>query len=684
MDVRYPVNSASLIKSSLYTLFFAALALLFSSCDRNEYFKDKNYPLVETELISVSEKGVKVGGHILAEGEEKIVEKGFYFGYTPSDLVYKITTGNTSGYFTYFFDHDIPEGEVCLVRSYVKTADMVSYGNIVQFLSEGFQSREPEIYKINPETVINGEKVVLTGNFNSIVPDNITVFIDNSPVQEQECILPDSITFIPANLSTGLHSVFVKVSGVESNKLQLDIQGPVINAFYPMNGYDGTEVTITGHYFRVNPMVIFGELTVTPTFISDSLIRFNTPLTTLTGNITIGVKNVSEFVLAENDFFIDGHSVTGISKELAGYNDEVEIYGSGFIQGDRLSEVYLDNMKQDLISCTENKIVFKPSKVELETVVTVVNGEKSVNAGILYVEVPREVVSVFPNSFLMNGTGIGYNEKAYFGFGYDDSYFSNSWYSFEPATSEWTRLADCELADQPVLSFAMNGNIYIAAEYSHDEGYPDTFYIHKPEIYEYNIGSDSWQYMTSIPDFYELSRVSVQVAGNETYFMIEKSFYSLDQTGHHWVLRSSPKFRNNYSSTTSTAGFYLNGRLYWLVIYPNVSSGTATIDIHEYSFANDIWTQLDSKEIPDYPVVEITPFVLNNFGYLSGGRIATSSRDYSMKVLKFDPINLTITEVSEIPDQMNRYAVAVVGNTVYIGMGYSGNEINKFLWSFIP
>ena len=100
---------------------------------------------------------------------------------------------------------------------------------------------------------------------------------------------------------SGTVQVFVTSAGGTSNSLSFSYHSPSISALFPTNGptAGGTEVTITGINFTNAASVNFGFVSVPFTFISDTTIKFTTPSSSGTANVTVtsasGISNSLPF-----------------------------------------------------------------------------------------------------------------------------------------------------------------------------------------------------------------------------------------------------------------------------------------------------------------------------------------------------------------------------------------------------
>lgn len=118
------------------------------------------------------------------------------------------------------------------------------------------------------------------------------------------------------------------------------------------------------------------------------------------------------------------------------------------------------------------------------------------------------------------------NNKVYFGFGKDDSFFQNDWWEFNPGTNTWTRKADFPGSGRTgPFAFTIN-NMGVAGMGSDGSYTSDTWW--------YNTTADSWNYTCSFTDGGRRSVAAFGIA-NVGYMGTGKSgggskqdFYRLD------------------------------------------------------------------------------------------------------------------------------------------------------------
>ncbi|CAC5384283.1 unnamed protein product [Mytilus coruscus] len=112
----------------------------------------------------------------------------------------------------------------------------------------------PEIYKINPSSgpVNGGTLVTITGRFIGNANDNITIDFDGVRCHNVTVQTPyTNLTCVTGNNSASVSNISVSVHGIRSgsNSLSFSFQTPTISKFFPKNGIQSgnTTVTITGH-----------------------------------------------------------------------------------------------------------------------------------------------------------------------------------------------------------------------------------------------------------------------------------------------------------------------------------------------------------------------------------------------------------------------------------------------------
>ena len=226
----------------------------------------------------------------------------------------------------------------------------------------------------------------------------------------------------------------------------------------------------------------------------------------------------------------------------------------------------------------------------------------------------------FPGAGRGFSYGVVDNGKAYVGFGFNNflGYLDDLW-EYDPATDTWTQLASCPCLNRihPAM-VAVNGFIYVGLGGGENGNLGDWW--------EYDIANDSWSQKANFPDFQRhhpyyfgiddfvyvgLGHGTIPVNGWDVY----NDFFRYDPATDTWLEL------NNFPGEGRVAGtqFSHEGRGY-------VLSGQGEDHLHldygefyEYDPVSDSWFELNPH--PGSARWAPGSFVIDDFIYLTSGEI---------------------------------------------------------------
>ena len=193
------------IKIIIVLLFCISLG-----CEKGTELKDRNYPFITAEINSVNQNGVELTGKFLTVGSSDIKEFGFIWGSDESNLKYKIVIKEFTNEFKYSLNSDIVKDEKYFVKAYAINDDYTVYGNVVSFISKGFNLGNPEIQSFYPTKVTDSHQVNIIGNNFSFLKEKVKVTIDDFNCEILSCN-NDSIIFKVPPLSAGDKNIKVSI-----------------------------------------------------------------------------------------------------------------------------------------------------------------------------------------------------------------------------------------------------------------------------------------------------------------------------------------------------------------------------------------------------------------------------------------------------------------------------------------
>lgn len=223
-----------------------------------------------------------------------------------------------------------------------------------------------------------------------------------------------------------------------------------------------------------------------------------------------------------------------------------------------------------------------------------------------------------------SAVGFSINGKGYIGLGYggEDNALSalNDFYRYDPASNEWTRIADFPgEARWGAVAFSLGDYAYVGlGTRSTDKTYSD--------FYRYNPTSDSWSQVET-PFSYKKGDAFAFVIGDKAYVgggfsnnSLPEDFYSFD--GETWTaeedLNTDSYDARRYRSVAFTIGNY------GYVVSGRSSSGVVST-VWKYDPSNKSWS--DGSESLGSAREKAIGFSLNGVGYITTGVSGTSYLD---------------------------------------------------------
>jgi N-acetylneuraminic acid mutarotase len=174
---------------SIYLLFI--FLIILSSCDKDAEIGGKDYPyLITNEVTDITDMSVVFNGEIISTGEkEEITEYGFLWGTNEPKLdnsnkvVIKVPI--KTGGFSVKIDYNLYKDTEQTVRAYIKTNNLIVYGNEIKFTCNG--GIAAEISEINPLKGYVNSKVVIKGNNFGNQLDKVKVYFGDIEAEIDSC-----------------------------------------------------------------------------------------------------------------------------------------------------------------------------------------------------------------------------------------------------------------------------------------------------------------------------------------------------------------------------------------------------------------------------------------------------------------------------------------------------------------
>ncbi|HZK07592.1 MAG TPA: kelch repeat-containing protein [Bacteroidales bacterium] len=202
-------------------LFFTLLCLvLFQSCQKEAEIREKDYPyLITTEVSDITNTSVVFNGKIISTGNEEIIEYGFLWDTSEPEIetANKIALNNPAniGSYSAKISSNLIKDTEQLVRAYLKTNNLLVYGNTIKFTSNG--GLPAEITEIIPLKGYSSSKAVIKGNNFGNDKNEVAIYFGDKTVPVDSCSnnrivfrVPDIDTDIEEYITISIYNKQVK------------------------------------------------------------------------------------------------------------------------------------------------------------------------------------------------------------------------------------------------------------------------------------------------------------------------------------------------------------------------------------------------------------------------------------------------------------------------------------------
>jgi N-acetylneuraminic acid mutarotase len=468
-----------------------------------------------------------------------------------------------------------------------------SLGSGQNFIAYGFVWSEQEMPTLNSSRLlIAGD--VHEGEFSKIVNFDLingTVYYVRAFIQSTEFV-------------------------VYGNQVAFTSQGslpPAIVDFAPKEGFDGTEIAISGQNFSARSegnIVKIGELLCEVVLATDSLLKIKLPSTDLVGDYKVSIEVAGKTTVSDGIFTILGPRIRSISKSSGRVGDLLTIEGEYFDQ-EGYAQIYFGTPEQWVSNHSTPYVV---SSTQMECYLPdypYAVGKIELHASIN--NIPKRFV--LPGNFtilnswekISDTTPLEpYREAVRYGSAViGNSIFAvggKELYEFNTITKTWTKRQDFPGSYRfSGTCFSYEGKLF----YGFGEGYwPAPSCCGKWEnfndLWQYDPGTDSWVFLLNAP-FEPRSRMIQFVIGNTAYM----------------------GFGGAVGATT-----------------------TEFSDFWSFNIETSTWNQIPVPASVNTSFFHSTSFSVNEKGYIIG------LEEY-MDMWEFDPITSSWTQKADYPDDIH-------------------------------
>ena len=568
-----------------------ALPLFFITCDEKDEVTPRPYPSVKTHPVNeITSEAVTFDGELVSLSDG-VIDHGFYISQSstfPSFGTEKVSLGAASktGLFKGTLDQGMQEDIEYYARAYAKSKSHEVLGNVVKFKSLG--SKAPELFSISPATGTWGDQIVLKGTRFTTTAGRVIVKFDDIAASVQSVTKDSIVCIVPASLHNGPSTISVSVFGNVSKLVDaFQLKKPEVNSVTPQKAYPGTQVVITGKYFRIpKSEVLFGDVPAVVTKSTATQIEFTVPKTPQVGAVNFTVKAGTGNIFTTVPFEIFNPTVTDFSPKVATYRNTITITGQSLNPDSEVTRVKFGNVEAPVISITSTEIkVNVPDNLAGQTNVLSVTTEAGTTVfDELFRLFAPQITSVLPSDPLIVGD--------------TEITISGNYFAY---TGNVVTLGD------KLLSVQSEDPTKIVAD-----SYGNTFTEHNLDL----TVTTSGQSVTIDNAFYceWINRPSPQqlngsktslLINNELYFIaIGGSFFHYDQQENIWNSReSAPVFGYDQFTFSVNGKGYVGGGTY--------NGAQRSKEFYEYDPSTNQWTR--NNDVPfDEPSFG---FDVNNIAY---------------------------------------------------------------------
>jgi N-acetylneuraminic acid mutarotase len=648
------------------------------ACQREKY-TEKGIPEVETRGVTVMKDGAAFYGEILSDGGKNITEHGFLWGvdenpvFGGSDFIL-LGPHSGTGEYSATVSGAIEKDRVYYMRSFIKTADITSYGNIITFKGEG--SKPPVLKSVIPQSAVCGDTVIIKGENLTYIQSDCRVLFGNIAATILSAARDELMVIVPV-APEGSIKINVTVSGLRSvDALNFIMKMPLLTGFYPVTGTFGDVITLSGSNFSLdtsNIYVYFDNARARIVGSSRTYYRVEVPVGNDKSPASVKIKYFNYYAYG-NEFSLSQAVISDVSPRVCRPYETVVITGENFNPWPEGNVVRIGEVEAYVVSSTSTSItIMLPDGLTpgINTVsVTTINDTPVTWSGTIEVLVTWKKLSDFPASGRVAGSGFATGGKVYFGTGIEPELHSvKDFWEYDPATDTWTQKSNYPVIITYATGFSINGKGYFTL------GKSGSYFN---ALTQYDTENDTWTSMTPRPGPGSSMDSPGFVIDGNAYVPAAGTMYMYNPATDTWTAKSYPA---ELGYLGGPAAFSINGKGY-LGVGWMVERDCNIKDFYEYDPATDTWTRKAS--FPGILRGSATSFSLpNGKGYVMMG-YANELNTYLKDVWEYDPVEDKWTRLNDFPGSPRFGARAmVIGNDAYIMTGYGG-VYEKDLYRFSP
>jgi len=524
---------------------------------------------------------------------DTLVIEGHYFSSRSpivkiDNLIARIIRMNQDSIFA-----QIPMG----VKSKTSVVTLDNIGVITQ-AKDSFTLISPVITTLTPKTGTYGDEVTVTGKNFLKCPKTITVYFDKVPAifhvvdnQTIRVTIPNEINKSPCSITVTMNNQPVQSAD------QYSLLPMTVTDFSPKTVLTGATITITGSNF--SPVASGNRVTIGG-------------VRTLAKTVT---KNSLEVIVPTQDTAIYNNRNAVVKVEVGG---NVQTLTNSLLINDRWFRK--SNAPQSLrhgssicSTCPESYDYYNAQSFVINKIAYI---GLNLNTEFWAYNTENDTwkkLAPFPGVPRLLGTGFVYQDKIYFGEGYDGNsnnpVYYGDWWEYDTSTNSWTQKANFPGgATYTFKGFATNNEGYMT----------NGFYWNYPtgcsaQIWKYNPSLDTW------------SRVAIDVSAlKQNTFYWNLVYGNNDETfvGFCWSNSNDNQamfiFNAKTNTITQIATFPYPGINTIISLYLNGTLYIKTTDyVYFYDKSTGVWKFADQKTFTNFHYG--IGFDVNNIGYVGLG-----------------------------------------------------------------
>lgn len=436
---------------------------------------------------------------------------------------------------------------------------------------------------------------------------------------------------------------------------------PVINDFSPKEGFDGTQIIITGSNFSYNKrnnIVTINQKNVEVIYSSEDSIICVLPQMTFYGETNIHLLVGDHSIQSSSKYKILGPEIKSLSSIQSYSGEYISINGNYFTQNGTTTDLYFGELKTNIISINDSQIkaivpppkysdIFQDNTVKLKFE----NGLKSTE---------------FENEFTikcswMKKTSLKIQSEVSKIFTYNDkAYFLNHWQNtiqiYNPETDVWSSEGSSGYPHptEGSLQIIVGDKMYLVGGYVWG-------YEHYYELWEYDMIEKIWSRKADLPFSFLTA----------TYFEYNNYIHVITDKGEHWQcdFANEDFIRLNdfpISFEYSFAYSFVSNKKIFAAVYGRT---------FQYNFSSDSWIELNENPFTKgYYSPHAIGFTYKNSGYIYD----TQNRF----LYRYNDIEDLWIKTSYVPVSLYntpRISVFVLNDIVYFEDTYQNN---KYMYAY--